>query len=98
MAEEKGSILCGIDLGTTNSTIAYMNEHGKAEVIANAEGDRITPSVVLFEENEAVVGKIAKQTAVTAPDRVIQFVKRNIGEEGWTKTFFDNEYTPETTA
>ena len=96
MAEEKGSILCGIDLGTTNSTIAYMNEHGKAEVIANAEGDRITPSVVLFEENEAVVGKIAKQTAVTAPDRVIQFVKRNIGEEGWTKTFFDNEYTPET--
>jgi molecular chaperone DnaK len=97
MADEKPPMVCGIDLGTTNSAIAYVDEHGKAQVIPNTDNDRITPSVVLFEENtEAIVGKIAKNSAVAAPDRVIQFVKRHMGEEGWVKAFFGKDYTPET--
>ena len=97
MADEKRPMVCGIDLGTTNSALAYVDEHGKAQVIPNLDNDRITPSVVLFEESkEAIVGKIAKNSAVAAPDRVGQFVKRHMGEEGWVKNFFGKEYTPET--
>jgi len=96
MADEKPPVVCGIDLGTTNSAIAYIDEHGKAQVIPNTDNDRITPSVVLFEQNEVIVGKIAKNSAVAAPDRVVQFIKRHMGEEGWVKTYFAKEYTPET--
>ncbi|MEK7468819.1 MAG: Hsp70 family protein [Planctomycetota bacterium] len=96
MADQKTPMTCGIDLGTTNSAIAFIDEHGKAQVIQNTDNERITPSVVLFEEKEVIVGKIAKNSAVAAPDRVVQFVKRHIGEEGWVKTYFGTEYTPET--
>ncbi len=96
MADDKPPMTCGIDLGTTNSAIAYIDEHGKAQVIQNTDNERITPSVALFEETEVLVGKIAKNSAVAAPDRVVQFVKRHMGEEGWVKTFFGKEYTPET--
>jgi molecular chaperone DnaK len=96
MADEKPPMTCGIDLGTTNSAIAFIDEHGKAQVIPNTDNERITPSVVLFEESEVLVGKIAKNSAVASPDRVVQFVKRHMGEEGWTKTFFGKDYTPET--
>ena len=97
MADDKSPMVCGIDLGTTNSAIAFVDEHGKAQIIPNTDNDRITPSVVLFEENtEAIVGKIAKNSAVAAPDRVIQFAKRHMGEEGWVKNFFGKDYTPET--
>ncbi|MBI2919530.1 MAG: Hsp70 family protein [Planctomycetes bacterium] len=96
MADEKPAMTCGIDLGTTNSAIAFIDEHGKAQVIQNTDNERITPSVVLFEESEVLVGKIAKNSAVAAPDRVVQFVKRHMGEEGWVKNFFGKEYTPET--
>ncbi len=96
MANDQPPMVCGIDLGTTNSAIAYIDEHGKALVIPNTDNDRITPSVVLFEQNEVIVGKIAKNSAVAAPDRVVQFVKRHMGEEGWVKSYFSKEYTPET--
>ena len=46
------SIAVGIDLGTTYSAIAYVNRHGVPEMLSNAEGDRITPSVLLFEDDE----------------------------------------------
>lgn len=96
MADEKPAMTCGIDLGTTNSAIAYIDEHGKSQVIPNSDNERITPSVVLFEDSEVIVGKIAKNSAVASPDRVIQFVKRHMGEEGWVKTFGGKDYTPET--
>jgi molecular chaperone DnaK len=92
---EKPPMVCGIDLGTTNSAIACIDEHGKAMIIPNTDSERITPSVVIFEENEVLVGRIAKNSAVAASDRVVQFVKRHMGEEGWIRTFFDKEYTPE---
>src|SRR5438045_5447183 len=57
----------GIDLGTTFSCIAYVDEYGKAVVIPNSEGDRTTPSVVQFEGESRVVGKEAKNSAVLNP-------------------------------
>jgi len=69
----------GIDLGTTNSCVAVL-EGGEAQVIANAEGSRTTPSVVGFTESgETLVGQIAKRQAVTNPERTIYAVKRLIG-------------------
>ena len=69
----------GIDLGTTFSAVAYVNDHGRAEVIANREGERTTPSVVLFEGDVPVVGSMAKRSAVANPLGVCQFIKRHGG-------------------
>ncbi len=81
MASQK-TVSVGIDLGTTFSAIAYINEATqKAEVIPSPDQDRITASVVLFEdEGNAIVGKIAKQNAVAEPTKVVEFVKRQMGK------------------
>lgn len=81
MASQK-SVSVGIDLGTTFSAIAYINEDTqKAEVIPSPDQDRITSSVVLFEdEGNVIVGKIAKQNAVAEPTKVVEFVKRQMGK------------------
>src|SRR5690625_3725511 len=65
----------GIDLGTTNSAVAYINENGAAEIIPNSEGERTTPSVILMDGTKAIVGEIAKEASVTQVDDTIQFVK-----------------------
>jgi molecular chaperone DnaK len=71
----------GIDLGTTNSVVAVM-EGGEPTVIANAEGDRTTPSVVAFaKDGEVLVGEVAKRQAVTNPDRTFASVKRHMGTD-----------------
>jgi molecular chaperone DnaK len=87
--------IAGIDLGTTYSAIAHIDEYGKVDVIPNSEGDRITPSVILFEEDEVIVGKVAKNQAVAAPENVVQFVKRHIGEPDWVRVIGGRDYTPE---
>jgi len=69
----------GIDLGTTNSAVAWVNGSGRTEMVHNAEGDILTPSVVLFEDTEVVVGKEARNAAVAKSDRVAQWVKREMG-------------------
>ena len=71
--------LIGIDLGTTFSAAAYVNEHGKPEIIPNSESERITPSVILFERDATVVGKIAKNLAVSNSADVADLVKREMG-------------------
>src|SRR5512144_3384009 len=69
----------GIDLGTTNSCVAVM-EQGEAVVIPNSEGSRTTPSMVGFTEaGERLVGQIAKRQAITNPEATIYSVKRLIG-------------------
>jgi len=69
----------GIDLGTTNSAVAYM-EGGEPTIIANAEGGRITPSVVAFTKNgERLVGQVAKRQAITNPENTIYSIKRFMG-------------------
>jgi molecular chaperone DnaK len=86
----------GIDLGTTYSAISIVNQYGKPEVLTNREGERITPSVVLFDGNDPIVGSIAKRSAVANPFNVIQFVKRQIGDKGWKfRTENGESYTPE---
>lgn len=70
----------GIDLGTTYSCIAYLNEHGEPVTLANQEGELSTPSVVLFDDHETVVGTEALRNAIVHPDRVVQNSKRFIGD------------------
>ncbi|MEO9138433.1 MAG: molecular chaperone DnaK [Jatrophihabitans sp.] len=85
----------GIDLGTTNSTVAVLSG-GEPEVIANAEGARTTPSVVAFAKNgEVLVGEVAKRQAVTNVDRTIRSVKRHMGATDWTVKIDGKDYTPQ---
>ncbi|MCL4078374.1 molecular chaperone DnaK [Coriobacteriia bacterium Es71-Z0120] len=71
--------IIGIDLGTTNSAMAVL-EGGEPTIIVNAEGDRTTPSVVAFRKNgERIVGKAAKNQAITNPENTIKSIKRFIG-------------------
>ena len=75
------SKLIGIDLGTTNSCVAFM-ENGRAVIIPNAEGGRTTPSVVAFTKTgERLVGTAAKRQAVTNASRTFSSVKRSMGSE-----------------
>ena len=87
----------GIDLGTTFSTIAHVDEYGQPEIIPNAESDRITPSVVMFEEDLVTIGKIAKQNARAVPEQIVEFAKREMGKskETFFRTFNDKNYSPE---
>ena len=86
--------IIGIDLGTTNSCVAVM-EAGEPVVIANAEGNRTTPSVVAFSKTgERMVGQVAKRQAVTNADRTISSIKRHMGTD--YKVSIDNKkYTPQ---
>jgi molecular chaperone DnaK len=71
--------IIGIDLGTTNSVVAVM-EGGEPKVITNAEGSRLTPSVVAFTKNgERLVGQVAKRQAITNPENTIYSIKRFMG-------------------
>ena len=71
--------IIGIDLGTTNSCVAVL-EGGEPVVIANAEGNRTTPSVVAFSKTgERMVGQVAKRQAITNPARTISSIKREMG-------------------
>ncbi len=73
----------GIDLGTTFSAIATINKYGRPEILANRDGEEITPSVVMFEGESPIVGSIAKRSAVANPYSVAQFVKRQMGNIAW---------------
>ncbi len=82
----------GIDLGTTNSVISVL-EAGDPKVIPNAEGQRVTPSVVAFAKNgEVLVGEQAKRQAITNPDRTVRSVKRHMGTD-WTIEIDGKAYT-----
>jgi molecular chaperone DnaK (HSP70) len=87
----------GIDLGTTYSCIAFVDEaSGKASLVPNAEGELTTPSVVLFEDaSTRVVGKEAKNIAVLDSGRAVEMVKRNIGSPDWRWSFEGQEYSAE---
>ncbi|GIO05126.1 chaperone protein DnaK [Brevibacillus reuszeri] len=87
------SRVIGIDLGTTNSCVAVM-EGGEPVVIANAEGNRTTPSVVAFKNGERIVGEAAKRQAITNPDNTVISIKRHMGSTH-KETLEGNQYTPE---
>ena len=86
--------IIGIDLGTTNSCVAVL-EGGEPVVIANAEGNRTTPSVVGFAKNgERLVGETAKRQAITNPERTIASIKRYMGTDH-TVEIDGKKYTPQ---
>jgi len=86
----------GIDLGTTNSCIAYIDESGRSVVVRNALGEPTTPSTVYFEgPGQVVVGQAAKDVAVFAPHLVAQLVKREMGQRDRVFTYHKRAYTPE---
>jgi molecular chaperone DnaK (HSP70) len=86
----------GIDLGTTYSCIAYVDEAVKPVVVHNSENDRTTPSVVFFDENnEIIVGKEAKNRLNTDWDKVVSFIKRDMGNSGFLFNYSGEEYKPE---
>ena len=83
----------GIDLGTTNSVVAVL-EGGEPTVIANAEGNRTTPSIVAFKSEDVLVGELAKRQAITNPDNTVRSIKRHIGSN-WKQSFEGKDYTPQ---
>ena len=88
------SKVIGIDLGTTNSCMAYM-ENGKAVIIPNSEGNKTTPSVVAFTaDGKRLVGENAKRQAVTNPNNTISSIKREMGTN-YRKTINGKAYSPQ---
>lgn len=94
------SYVFGIDLGTTYSCIAYIDEYGKPVVLKNSDGDHTTPSVVMVEsENNIVVGMEAKRSIEMEPDKTVQFIKRKMGRENDNVVLNGTTYTaPEISA
>src|SRR6266567_1095459 len=85
----------GIDLGTTNSVVAVL-EAGEPVVVPNAEGSRITPSVVGFSKTgEILVGEVAKRQAITNPDRTIRSIKRQMGRKDRSLDIDGKKWTPQ---
>jgi molecular chaperone DnaK len=86
----------GIDLGTTYSCVAALDENGRASVLPNQESDLTTPSVVFFEQTGSVtVGKFAKNELKNDPGRVVDLIKRHMGEEGFTVSVDGKERYPQ---
>src|SRR6476660_1976944 len=85
----------GIDLGTMNSCIAYVDATGRPVVLKSAIGEDTTPSVVYFESPEnVVVGRQAKDSALLVPQLVVELIKRQMGEDVHF-TFHGQDHTPE---
>ena len=99
--EIKAKKVYGIDLGTTYSAIAVVDDTNNAAIIPNTEGERITPSAVFFESTgedgkpNVIVGKIAKENANTDPDHFVDFVKPHMGSTEWKREIEGIEWTPE---
>lgn len=92
---DKPVTVYGIDLGTTYSCIAAVDEYGKPAVIRNYDGDNITPSVVQFDGANRVVGKEAKNTAQMYTDSTVEMVKRRMGDPNWRFNYEGVDYRPE---
>jgi molecular chaperone DnaK len=84
----------GIDLGTTNSAIAWIDDLGRPVTLNNAEGDKLTPSVLLMEGENIVIGKEAVKAKGTDFDLVAECAKRELGNLVFSKTLGDRQYPP----
>jgi len=85
----------GIDLGTTYSAIAYVDEHGKPVIVPNQESERITPSVVLFDSENIIVGNTAKESAKVEPNRVVSRIKQSMGDPNFVFQYEGQAFSPE---
>jgi molecular chaperone DnaK len=84
----------GIDLGTTYSSLAYMDEQLTPRVVADSSGQSVMPSVIFFDEEEVVVGDLALQQAKLNADRAVQFIKVHMGDN-WRREIDGHVHTPE---
>jgi molecular chaperone DnaK len=87
----------GIDLGTTFCAMAHIDPYGKPQIIPNVESERLTPSVILFDEPNVIVGTLAKNNAVAEAERIVDFVKREMGKpkEQFQRDFNGKIYSAE---
>src|SRR5258707_1229758 len=86
----------GIDLGTTYSSLAQLDNEGKPISIPNADGKTTTPSVVLLgESGHVIVGPSPERISVEAPDNVVEAIKRQMGNKNWHKVYQGKKLTPE---
>jgi len=85
----------GIDLGTTFSAVAHLDDLGRPQTLSNAEGDKLTPSAVFFEGNNVVVGKEALKAMATEADQVAQYAKRDLGNRMYHKILSGRQFPPE---
>src|SRR5438105_12284663 len=88
--------LVGIDLGTTFSAIATLDDRGQAITLPNLEGEMLTPSAVLLEDGAAVVGQAARDVALEQPERVAMLIKRYMGHAAFGQKVAGREFRPET--
>ncbi len=94
MADE--GIILGIDLGTTFSAMAYVDPFGKPVILPNGEGQRTTASVIHFYDRDAcVIGEEAVKMVVVDAPNVVRFIKRHMGEEGYSLELFGRSYGPQ---
>lgn len=86
----------GIDLGTTYSCVAYLNDNGGLEVVKNQEGNNTTPSVVFFDPDgqTVVVGEQARPGAAFAPDNLVERIKSQMGSKDYTTNIMGTDYSP----
>src|SRR5215510_10127029 len=95
MASGAGKLV-GIDLGTSFSAIATLDNHGQPVTLPNREGEMLTPSAVLLEDGTAVVGQPALAVSLEAPDRVATLVKRRMGQSSYGRPVAGRDFRPET--
>lgn len=86
----------GIDLGTTYSAVAWIDELGRPQTLINGEGEKLTPSAVLFEDDEVIVGKEAIKALATDAGQVARCAKRELGRRVFSKPLGGRQYPPET--
>ena len=89
-------MIIGIDLGTTFSSMAYVDHEGAPNIIPNQEGARSTPSAIMIDEDEVVVGEIAKESAIIDDSNVVQHIKNEMGNNHYNYRNKDGDsYSPE---
>src|SRR5436305_1795503 len=91
-----GGKLVGIDLGTTFSAIATLDDHGQPITLPNRDGEMLTPSAVFIDDNTAVVGQAALDVALERPDKVATLIKRRMGHPSLGREVSGRDFRPET--
>ena len=95
MSDSAGKLV-GIDLGTTFSAIATLDDHGQPVTLPNRDGEMLTPSAVLIEDGTAVIGQAALDVALEQPGKVAMLIKRRIGHPTYGRAVADRDFRPET--
>ena len=93
--ETRATVAVGIDLGTTLSALAYLDDLGRPQVLSNLEGDKTTPSVVLVDDQDIIVGKEAVKAMSTDMASIAECAKRDLGQSAYHRTVGGRDYPPE---